>query len=137
MPGRSSKAGCRPGTKKNPNCSCQIRVHTSTIRDASLAGIKTMKLFTGLRKIRKLEKVQLPFVKSVFDFDIVVEIGYAEEVADPLTLKRFYLLNICSRSTIRRKLARLVEQGIIVRRKHASDSRATLLLVSPAAVKMF
>jgi hypothetical protein len=95
-----------------------------------------MKLFTGLRKIRKLERVQLPFLKSVFDFDIVIEIGYAEEVGQPLTLKRFYLLNICSRSTSRRKLASLVDQGIIIRRKDARDNRATQLLVSPPAVKM-
>jgi hypothetical protein len=95
-----------------------------------------MKLFTGLRKIRKLERVQLPFLKSVFDFDIVVEIGYAEEIGQPLSLKRFYLLNICSRSTSRRKLARLVDQGTIIRRKDASDNRATRLLVSPSAVKM-
>ena len=95
-----------------------------------------MKLFAGLRKIRKLERIQLPFLKSVFDFDILVEVGYAEEMGQPLSLKRFYLLNICSRSTSRRKLARLVDQGIIIRRKHASDNRASLLLVSPSAVKM-
>jgi hypothetical protein len=94
-----------------------------------------MKLFAGLRKIREFEQLQLPFLKSVFDFDIVVEIGYAEEVGKPLTLKRFYLLNICSRTTIRRKLARLVEQGIIMKRKDANDNRATLLLVSASAVK--
>src|ERR1035441_1669700 len=38
-----------------------------------------MKLFTGLKKIREFERQQLPFLKSVFDFDIVIEIGYAEE----------------------------------------------------------
>lgn len=95
-----------------------------------------MKLFAGLRKIREFEKLQLPFLKSVFDFDIVVEIGYAEEVGKPLTLKRFYLLNISSRTTIRRKLARLVEQGIITKRKDANDHRASLLLVSAPAVKI-
>jgi DNA-binding MarR family transcriptional regulator len=95
-----------------------------------------MKLFSGLRKLRKLERIQLPFLKSVFDFDILVEVGYAEEMGQPLSLKRFYLLNICSRSTSRRKLARLVDQGIIIRRKNASDNRASLLLVSPSAVKM-
>jgi hypothetical protein len=93
-------------------------------------------LFTGLRKIRKLERIQLPFLKSVFDFDILVEVGYAEEMGQPLSLKGFYLLNICSRSTSRRKLARLVSQGVIIRRKNSSDNRASLLSVSPSAVKM-
>jgi hypothetical protein len=97
--------------------------------------IKTMKLFAGLRKIREFEKLQLPFIKSVVDFDIVVEIGYAEEVGKPLSLKRFHLLNICSRTTIRRKLLRLVQQGVVIRRKDPTDQRATLLVVSPSAVK--
>jgi hypothetical protein len=94
-----------------------------------------MKLFAGLRKLRELEKLQLPFLKSVFDFDIVVEIGYAQEVGRPLTLKQFYLLNICSRTTIRRKLSRLVDQGVVIRRKDTTDQRATLLVVSSSAVK--
>ncbi len=53
-----------------------------------------MKLFTGLKKIREFEKQQLPFLKSVVDFDIVIEIGYAEEQGQPLTLKQLFLLNI-------------------------------------------
>ena len=39
-----------------------------------------MKLFTGLKQIREFERRQLPFLKSVIDFDIVIEIGYAEEL---------------------------------------------------------
>jgi DNA-binding MarR family transcriptional regulator len=95
-----------------------------------------MKLFTGLKKIREFERRQLPFLKSVFDFDIVIEIGYAEEQEQPLTLKRLFLLNICSRTTARRKLATLIEQGIVIRRKHANDHRASLLLISPFGVKL-
>ena len=95
-----------------------------------------MKLFTGLKKIREFERRQLPFLKSVFDFDIVIEIGYAEEQGQPLTLKRLFLLNICSRTTVRRKLAMLIEQGIVIRRKHATDHRASLLMISPSGVKL-
>jgi hypothetical protein len=95
-----------------------------------------MKLFTGLKKIREFERRQLPFLKSVFDFDIVIEIGYAEEQGQPLTLKRLFLLNICSRTTVRRKLASLIEQGIVIRRKHANDHRASLLMISPSGVKL-
>jgi len=96
-----------------------------------------MKLFTGLRKIREFERLQLPFLKSVVDFDIVIEIGYAEEQqGQPLTLKQLFLLNISSRTTVRRKLARLIEQGIVIRRKHANDHRASLLVISPSTVKL-
>ena len=95
-----------------------------------------MKLFTGLKKIREFERQQLPFLKSVVDFDIVIEIGYAEEQqGQPLTLKQLFLLNICSRTTVRRKLARLIEQGIVIRRKHANDHRASLLIISPSTVR--
>ena len=95
-----------------------------------------MKLFTGLRKIRDYQRAQLPFLKSVIDFDIVIEIGYAEEEGHPLTLKHLFLLNVSSRTTVRRKLAKLIEQGVIVRRKHANDLRATLLIISPACIKL-
>jgi DNA-binding MarR family transcriptional regulator len=95
-----------------------------------------MKLFTGLKKIREIERQHLPFLKSLFDFDIVIEIGYAEEQGQPLTLKQLFLLNICSRTTVRRKLVRLIEQGIVIRRKHANDHRASLLMISPSSVKL-
>jgi DNA-binding MarR family transcriptional regulator len=95
-----------------------------------------MKLFTGLKKIREYERQQLPFLKSVVDFDIVIEIGYAEEQGQPLTLKQLFLLNVRSRTAVRRKLARLIDQGIIIRRKHANDQRATLLIISPASIKV-
>ena len=95
-----------------------------------------MKLFTGLKKIREFERQQLPFLKSIVDFDIVIEIGYAEEQGQPLTLKQLFLLNFRSRTTVRRKLARLIEQGVVVRRKHANDHRATLLIISPASIRV-
>jgi DNA-binding MarR family transcriptional regulator len=37
---------------------------------------------------------------------------------------------------VRRKLARLIEQGFVVRRKHADDHRATLLIISPSSIKL-
>jgi len=95
-----------------------------------------MKLFTGLKKIREFERLQLPFLRTVVDFDIVIEIGYAEEQEQPLTLKQLFLLNLSSRTTVRRKLARLIEREIVIRRKHASDQRASLLTISPSIVKV-
>ena len=95
-----------------------------------------MKLFTGLKQIREFERKQLPFLKTVVDFDIVIEIGYAEEQGQKLSLKQLFLLNISSRTTVRRKLARLIEQGIVIRRKHARDHRASLLVISPSTLKL-
>jgi DNA-binding MarR family transcriptional regulator len=95
-----------------------------------------MKLFTGLKKIREYERQQLPFLKSVIHFDILIEIGYAEEQGQPLTLKQLFLVNVSSRTTVRRKLAKLIEQGIVIRRKHANDHRASLLIISSSTVKL-
>src|SRR4249920_609095 len=95
-----------------------------------------MKLFTGLKKIREFERRQLPFLKTVVDFDIVIEIGYAEEQEQSLTLKQLFLLNLSSRTTVRRKLARLIEQGIVIRRKHAADHRASVLSISASTVRL-
>jgi len=95
-----------------------------------------MKLFTGLKQIREFERLQLPFLKSLVDFDIVIEIGFAEEQGQPLTLKQLFLLNISSRTTVRRNLARLIEQGIVMRRKQANDHRASLLTISASSLKV-
>jgi len=95
-----------------------------------------MTLFAGLRKIREFERLRLPFLKSVVDFDIVIEIGYEEECGQPLTLKRLYLLKVCSPGTVRRKLAGLISQGIVIRQPHPNDRRASFLLIAPATLKL-
>jgi DNA-binding MarR family transcriptional regulator len=95
-----------------------------------------MKLFAGLKKIREFERAQLPFLRTVADFDIVIEIGYGEEQGKPLTLKQLFLLNVSSRTTVRRKLAKLIERGIIIRRKQTSDQRASRLTISASTIKL-
>jgi hypothetical protein len=95
-----------------------------------------MKLFAGLRKIREYQRGQLPFLKSLVEFDIVVEIGYAEERGDPITFKQLSLLNICSRTTMRRKLAHLIEQEVVLRNKNANDRRAGILVVAPGTLRL-
>jgi DNA-binding MarR family transcriptional regulator len=98
--------------------------------------IKIMRLFAALRKIREFERTQLPFLESIVDFDIVIEIGYAEEEQHPLTLKTLLLLNLSSRTTVRRRLAQLIEQGIVRRRRNANDQRSSLLTISSSNLKL-
>lgn len=95
-----------------------------------------MKLFAALRELREFERLRLPFMQSIIDFDIVIEIGYAEEQQHPLTLKQVLLLNLSSRTTVRRRLARLIEQGIVMRRKNANDQRSSLLTLSSSSLKL-
>jgi hypothetical protein len=96
-----------------------------------------MGLFAGLKKIRDLERAHLPFLRSLVDFDIVIEIGYAAEQDEPLTLKRLFLLNISSRTTVRRRLAKLIQEGVVTRQKHADDRRAAVLSISSSSHKIF
>jgi DNA-binding MarR family transcriptional regulator len=95
-----------------------------------------MKLFTGLRKIRQSERAHLPLLKTVIDYDIVIEIGYEEERGHPITLKRLYLLEICSRGTLRRHLSQLVADEMVTREKHPQDGRASLLLIPASTIKL-
>ena len=95
-----------------------------------------MKLFTGLKKIREFERLQLPFLRSVVDFDIIIEIGYAEEEKKPLTPKHLFLLKLGSVTTVRRRLARLIEQGIVMRRANANDRRSAFLAMGSSSLKL-
>jgi DNA-binding MarR family transcriptional regulator len=96
-----------------------------------------MKIFAAWRKVREFERARLPFLTSVIDFDIIIEIGYAEEQGKPLTLKQLLLLIPSSRTTVRRRLEKLVAQGVVIQRKSASDQRANVLTISPASLKVF
>jgi len=95
-----------------------------------------MELFAALKRMREFEKLQMPFIKSLIDFDIIIEIGYAQEIEKPLTPKPLFLLNISSTSTVRRRLAELTRQGIVKRRIDARDHRSEILSISSAGLKL-
>lgn len=95
-----------------------------------------MKLFASLRKMRDFERLQLPFIASLIDFDLIIEIGYAQEEATALTPKRLFLMNIGSVTTVRRRLATLTEKGIVRRRINANDRRSDLLTIAPSSFKV-
>ena len=87
-------------------------------------------------KMREYQRGQLPLLRSIVEWDIVIEIGYAEERGHPITLKQLLLLNICSRNTLRRKLAQLIGQQIVLRRQNSHDRRANKLVVSPGSLRI-
>jgi DNA-binding MarR family transcriptional regulator len=95
-----------------------------------------MKLFAALRKIREFERLELFFIKSLIDFDIIIEIGYAQEQDQPLTPKQLFLMNLSSITTVRRRLKTLIDQGIVRRRRNANDQRSALLTVSSPSLKL-
>ena len=95
-----------------------------------------MKIFAALRTVRDFERARLPFFGSIIDFDIVIDVGYAQETEKPLTLKQLLLIIPSSRTTVRRRLASLIAQGIVIARRNANDQRSTLLTISPSSVKL-
>jgi hypothetical protein len=98
--------------------------------------MKFQKLFAGLKKIREFERLQLPFVTSLIDFDIVIEIGYAQEQRKEFTPKQLFLLKIGSVTTVRRRLAKLTEQGIVTLRTNTKDHRSDFLTISASSLKV-
>ena len=99
--------------------------------------MKKLQLFAALRKIREFERLQLTFLKSMVDFDIILEIGYAQEQRKPLTPKQLPLLGVAgSATTIRRRLAKLTEQGVVKRTTDANDRRSEILTLSLSSLKV-
>jgi DNA-binding MarR family transcriptional regulator len=95
-----------------------------------------MPLFAALKKMRDFERQQLPFIKSLIDYDIIIEIGYAQELRKPLTPKPLFLMALGSATTVRRRLARLIEQGIVKRSRDEGDRRSNILTLSPSSLKL-
>ena len=75
-------------------------------------------------------------VRALIDLDIIIEIGYAEEIGRPLTPKPLFLLKVGSATTVRRRLAKLTEQGIVLRRTNPNDLRSDLLTIAPSSLKL-
>jgi DNA-binding MarR family transcriptional regulator len=98
--------------------------------------MKFLNLFAALKKMREFERLKLPFIKSLIDFDIIIEIGYAQEQKKVLTPKQLFLLNVGSVKTVRRRLAKLTEQGVVTRRTNANDRRSDFLTISSSSLKL-
>lgn len=92
-------------------------------------------LFAELRKLRELERKHLPFVRSLAEFDLIIEIGYHEERGTPLTYKHLLTLGFYGRSTLNRRLNGLMAQGVLSRQRSERDGRAVYLGVSKSALQ--
>jgi len=97
--------------------------------------MKLPTLFATLKKVREFERLELPFIKALIDFDIIIEVGLAQELGKTITPKQLFLVKIGSVSTVRRRLAALVTKGIVRRRKNKHDHRSDVLTVAPPTLK--
>ena len=89
-----------------------------------------MNIFSRMKKIREFQRTQLPNLRSIEDFDIVLEIGTSQESGRPMTPKRLALLGIAPSATVQRRLSRLVGLGVIRKRFSQQDGRMVELSVS-------
>jgi hypothetical protein len=97
-----------------------------------------MKIFSDLRNIIRLERLHLPFIATMEDRDIAAQIGYHDVIrGEPLTLKLLYLLDIGSVATVQRRLAKLVGNGVVHKRRHSSDRRALTLHLTVGAKREY
>ena|ERR1700730_8812832 len=97
--------------------------------------MKFPRLFAALKKKREFERLEMPFVGSLLDFDIIIEIGYAQEQKWRITPKQLFLLKFGSVRTVRRRLAKLTADGVVVRHANASDHRSEFLTLSALSLK--
>jgi DNA-binding MarR family transcriptional regulator len=98
--------------------------------------MKFPQLFAALKRKREFERSQMPFIRSLIDFDILIEVGYAQEQQSTITLKQLILIKLGSDATVRRRLARLVESGLVCRSENARDRRSEFLTLTSASIKL-
>lgn len=95
-----------------------------------------MTAFKKLKTIMEYEKARMSHLRANEDFDIVIEIGYHEDIGNALTLKRLLLLEIASIATVQRRVSQLVETGILLRNRCEHDRRSIELGVSESTRKL-
>jgi hypothetical protein len=99
--------------------------------------MKFPQLFATLKKKREFERMQMPFIRSLIDLDIIIEIGYAQERKQLITPKQLFLLKLGSVTTVRRRLTNLTSQGVVARSANAKDNRSKFLTLSATSLRIF
>ena len=91
-----------------------------------------MNIFNNLKAARAFQKGSLKFLETMEDQDIVLEIGYHEELGAPLTVKQLTLIGIGSQATVHRRQMRLRRLGVIRQTVSRTDGRVVVLRLPPA-----
>lgn len=88
-----------------------------------------------LRALRDYERRALPFVQTLEDYALLVEIGYRQASRRPVTLKELMLLGLTSVPTLQRRLRRLRQLGVVEQRRCEHDRREIELLLAARVMK--
>lgn len=93
--------------------------------------------FTKLRSLRLHQRVHMPYLESLEDYDLVCAIGDAQEAGLPCTTALLLTYQLGTEVTIRRRLARLIRLSIVVRRADKEDGRKVLLQLSQKTIAAY
>src|SRR5271166_5611522 len=96
-----------------------------------------MKIFEKLNTIRAYQRAHLQFLESLEDYDIVCEIGAAQEAGKFMTAKQLLLCDLGAPATLRRRLERMVKMGIITKRRNLHDGRMAELRLASDVLKSY
>ena len=96
-----------------------------------------MKIFERLNALRTYQRKHRPYLESLEDLDLVCAIGCAQELERPISPSDLVDMQLGSTPTVRRRLARLINQQIVVRRADAEDGRRVLLHLSAKVFKTY
>jgi len=89
-------------------------------------------MFQQLRRLQAFTQKHFPCLQSTIDSALIVEIGYYQEQGRPLTSKGLLLLKLGAPATVRRHLQRLVDLGLVHKRRANHDRRIYHLEIDPA-----
>jgi DNA-binding MarR family transcriptional regulator len=94
-------------------------------------------MFQQLRRLQGFKRKQFPCLHSPLDSAVIVEIGYYEERGHLLTIKELLLLKLGAPATVRRRLQRLVDFGLVHKRRANHDRRICHLEIDPSVRRRF
>jgi DNA-binding MarR family transcriptional regulator len=96
-----------------------------------------MGIFSDLRRLRQAQKRIAPFLRTLEDLDIVLEIGAAQEARDPIGTNLLLAAKVAPRATVSRRLARLKKLGVVRQRPVSEDRRRSQLLLDASVKSAF
>ena len=71
------------------------------------------------------------------DRDLLIAIGYAQEMGQPLNFKQLVLQEIGASTTLQRRLNRLLQLGVLEKSNHAADRRSSVYTIVTPYLKIF
>jgi hypothetical protein len=90
--------------------------------------------FIAVREARNLARKTLR-LGSYEDQYLLIDLAAASQLGQGLSMKQLVLLHGGSATTVRRRVARLISDGHVVKQPNAADARSDCFTISPALHK--